>query len=181
VDTYHPVALTFGFLRVAHYVVNLDVGYVDLFGLSHYLGLPRAVTLGIVTVLTGISVYLALRLNPQPELLLLSVTSILALTIFYHLSYDCIVLIFPAVYLAQFFENANVSHKERVFAYSAVVMIVMTWFVHKAIALAYHMNAQLFVPSYRMPSSLGFYVLLYVASYVALADGLCQLWKARQR
>ena len=173
-----PVTLTFGFLRVAHYAVNLDVGYVDLFVISHYLGLPPAVTWGIVTALLGISVYLALRVNAQAELLLLSVTSILALTVFYHLSYDCIVLIFPAVYLVQFFKKAKVS-RANVFAFSALVMILMTWFVHKAIALAYHINAQFFVPSYGMPSSLAFYVVLYVATYLALADGLRQLWKAR--
>jgi hypothetical protein len=173
-----PVALTFGFLRVAHYVVNTDVGYVDLFGLSHYLGLPRAVPLGIATALAGVSVYLAFRVNnQQAELLLLSVTSILALTMFYHLSYDCIVLVFPAFYLAQFFQNAKMSHRQHVFAFSALVVIVMTWFVHKAITLAYHINPQFFVPNW-MPSSLAFYVPLYVASYLALADGLRQLWKA---
>jgi hypothetical protein len=172
-----PVALMFGFLRVTRHAITPDAGYVDLVALSYHLGLPLALPLGIVTVLAGISVYLALRVNAQDELLLLSVTSILALTMFFHLSYDCVVLIFPAVYLAQFFEDAKFSHKECVFAFSVLAMIVITWFLQKVIELA----TQLYLPSYRLPSILALSILLYVASYLALADGLRLLWNARDR
>jgi hypothetical protein len=170
-----PIALTFGFIRVADYAITLDWGYVDLFGLSHQLGLPRATPLGIGMVLAGVTVYLALRINPQDESLLLSVTSIVALTMFYHLWYDCIVLIFTAVYLAQLFEEEKFSDGGRVFAISTLAMIVMSWFVQQVITL----TAQFYLPSYRAASYHALHVLLIVASYLALTDGLRQLWKAR--
>jgi len=168
-----PIALTFGFLRVARYAVNPGLGYIDLFGLAAHLGLSAWIAGIAAALLLAASVYLAMRIAAEDEFLLLSVLSFLAMTIFYHFTYDCVIFVFPFVLAAALIERGKLFAAEGLFAIPALVAILMTWFVHRAVLGSAAVNA-LDQPRYRI-----FYWLLIVATYAALGGGLYRLWKTR--
>jgi hypothetical protein len=167
-----PVAITFGFLHVANFAVNRSLGYVDLFGVAAHLGLPSLVPDAAALSLAAAGLYLAGRTTRKDEALLLSATSILALTLFYHFSYDCIVLIFPLVYVADLVERGNLLGPDRAFALPVLATVIMTWYLERLIEGSAS-SAVFDRPSYRV-----FYWILIVVSYTALGGGLYRLWRA---
>lgn len=128
-----PFASAFGFFAVAKLAVDYRFGFLDVYSLASHLTLPYAFAAATSGALALAGLWLAWRLGKRDELLLLAVTSLAAMAGFYHLSYDCVIFIFPLLYALRTIVRGNPREVDRLFLVATFVTIGMTWFVNRMV------------------------------------------------
>lgn len=118
-----PIQLLLGPIQVAQTATGK--GYLDVFAIAAEIGLSsKLLPFGAALAILGIT-YIATRRDPD-ALSCLSTLSIASMTVCFHLIYDFVVLVIPLSYAIR--ERAGSSRARRY-----IVVVVMIWFVDKAV------------------------------------------------
>lgn len=168
-----PIASAFGFLRVARLAIHEQYGYLDLFSFAIRVGLPGMVAGAAAMALFGALLYGAWRGGKDREPLLLSVASLASIAIFYHLSYDCVILLFPFLYALHLAEESRLELRSALFAALVLAAVFMIWFGNRLIGGNENGYAY---------GSAGYHLFYWVMEsvfYAAIAVGLYALLKTR--
>jgi Glycosyltransferase family 87 len=160
-----PLDLLLGPLRVAP--VGIEVGHLDVFGLATRMDLQSKLGSWVAAfALTAIIVAVAVRSRMNDDLALLSLLSLYAYTVVYHLAYDLVILAFPLFYLLNRMRSWRIlSPLERLWATMLAVLLAWTFFVDHQVQ-AMRMRDTLWGtrldPIYFTATALWFYVTLAV-------------------
>jgi hypothetical protein len=128
-----PLDLLLGPLRVAP--VGISIGHLDVFGLATRMGLASKLGSWIVAFgLTGAVAGVVLRSEVEEELPLLSVLSLYAYTVVYHLAYDLVILVIPLFYvLSRARSWKRCGPLERLWTVMIAVLLGWTWFADRPV------------------------------------------------
>jgi Glycosyltransferase family 87 len=167
-----PLDLLVGPLRVVHLVHR--AGHLDVFGLAMRLGLTSKVVPVVVATALAVAVITAvLRTKSQNDLLLLSLLSLFAYAVVYHLAYDLVILAIPLIYVvSQVRSWDELSTCNRIWTMQLTVLLGWTWFVDHLVQMLKIRHIGWVVhayPSYYAALAVWFYATTFVGIIVLAA------------
>jgi arabinofuranan 3-O-arabinosyltransferase len=166
------VASTFGFFAVARLAIDYRFGFLDVNSIAAHLALPYALAAVAAVALAAAGLVLAWRLRDRDEPLLLAVTSLMAMAAFYHFSYDCVIFVFPLLYVLQAMARGAVRGPGWAFVPLVVAAIAATWFLNRIVAgnnEGYGFGGAGYTT---------FYWAMIASFYAAMFAGIHRLWTA---
>ncbi|MEA3003447.1 MAG: hypothetical protein QOH81_2235 [Sphingomonadales bacterium] len=122
----NPVSLVLQALRTGAATL-LYSGYVDMFAITHGLGVTPVVAAAAALALAGLAVALALSRPPPNQGLFLAALAFLSLLVLYHRAYDALILFLPLLVLV---ERAK---REPMLAALVAAPILLCWYVDRAV------------------------------------------------
>ena len=168
----NPFDLLLGPLRVA--AVGISVGHLDVFGLATRMDLSTKLGSWIAAfTLTAIIAAALRRRRVDEDLQLLSLLSLYAYAVVYHLAYDLVILAFPLYYVLNRIGSWRMrSPLDRLWTVMLAVLLVWMWFADHQVQLMMIRDIQWVTrlyPSYFAATAVWFYATLAVG--VALVGG----------
>ena len=121
-----------GPLRVA--MIVTPSGDIDIFGVITHFSLPKILGMIMLFIIIASTVMIAKQKQikvQEHSILLMSYLSMVALTIFYHLNYDFVILIFPLWFV---FYYENISKLLKVLILS---LIAIQWYITAIVGLVF--------------------------------------------
>jgi hypothetical protein len=131
----NPLDLLFGPLRVAH--VATTPGHLNVLALAARAGIEaKLLPLAATAILSAAVLLAAWRSRADDELALLSLLSLFAYAVVYHLGYDLVVLVFPLFYVfSRFLQWHERDWLTQVWTVMLTVLLVWTWFADRLVQL----------------------------------------------
>ena len=160
-----PLELLLGPLRVAP--VGISIGHLDVFGLATRAGLTSKLGSWIAAlVLTAFAGATVLRRGVEEGLPMLSLLSLYAYAVVYHLAYDLVILVIPLFYVLNRIQTwRDRDALERVWTVMLAILLGWTWFADRlvqAMRIAEIPWVTSFYPGYFAATVVWFYATLTI-------------------
>ncbi len=131
----NPLDLLLGPLRVAQ--VATAPGHLNVLGLAARAGMTaKLLPLAATAILAAVVILAAWRSRANDELALLTLLSLFAYAVVYHLGYDLVVLVFPLFYVfSRFLQWHERDRLTQMWTVMLAVLLVWTWFADRLVQL----------------------------------------------